>query len=91
MIKSDLVAKLATETGLEQGVVDQVLTALDAALIEVVKSGDELRLAGLLSLDVVDRPERQGRNPQTGESMTIAAGRQARLRPGTRLKQAARD
>lgn len=90
MIKSELVGKIATETGLEQGVVDRVLTGLDAALIDIVKSGGELRLAGLFVLDVVDRPERQGRNPQTGDSMTIAAGRQARLRTGARLKQAAR-
>ncbi|MFC7619411.1 HU family DNA-binding protein [Microlunatus sp. GCM10028923] len=90
MAKAELVGKIAAETGLEQGVVDRVLSGLDRALIDIVRAGDELRLAGLLVLDVVDRAERQGRNPQTGEPMTIPAARQVRLRPGTRLKQAAR-
>lgn len=90
MTKTELVAKIAGEVGLEQTVVDRVLTGLDAAMIDIVKSGDELRLSGLFVLDVVDRPERQGRNPQTGESMTIAAGRQPRIRVGARLKQAAK-
>lgn len=90
MVKSELVAKVAADVGETQDVVDRVLSGLDAAMVEIAATGGELRLPGLLVLDVVDRPERQGRNPQTGEAMTVPAGRQARIRVGTRLKQAAR-
>jgi DNA-binding protein HU-beta len=54
-----------------------------------VSSKEEVKITGLFTLDTTERGARQGRNPQTGESIDIAAATVARLRPGARLKKAA--
>lgn len=89
MNRSELGDAVAQTTGTPRAVVEEVLAGLEAELLRQVRTGSEVRWPGVFTLDVVDRPERAGRNPQTGESLTIPAGRQARLRVGTRLKQAA--
>jgi DNA-binding protein HU-beta len=89
MNRSELAAAVARTVKTPHGVVDDVLTGLEAELLRQVADGGEVKWPGLFTQDVVERSERAGRNPQTGEAMTIPAGRQARLRVGSRLKHAA--
>jgi nucleoid DNA-binding protein len=88
MNKSDIVAKVAAQTGMSQG-------ALDAALGQVLKtigdglaSGQDVSIAGFGSFTVRHRKERQGRNPATGASMTIPASRSVGFKPAKALKDA---
>ena len=90
MNQTQLASRIADDTGLTRSQVERVLSGLDRALIEAARTQTEVKLGGLFTFDVVDRPAREGRNPQTGEPMTIAANTQARLRPGNRLKAAAK-
>ncbi|MFC7622279.1 HU family DNA-binding protein [Microlunatus sp. GCM10028923] len=89
MNRAELTTAIAKETELTKDSVDRVLDALAGTLEKAVSSGDEVKWPGVFTLDVVDRAARQGRNPQTGEAIEIAASKAARLRPGTRLKKAA--
>jgi len=57
--------------------------------VEAVGKKEEVKVTGLFTLETTERSARQGRNPQTGETIDIAAGTVARLRPGARLKKAA--
>lgn len=91
MNRSELAAAVAGTTDIPPGVVDRVLTGLEEELLRRAADGVEVKWTGLFTLDVVDRAERTGRNPQTGEAMTIPPGRQARLKVGSRLKQAAQS
>lgn len=91
MNRTELVEELAGRTGVAQSVVDSVLTGLDKVLVSSVRSGSEVRWTGLFTLDVVTRAARSGRNPQTGAALSIPEGLQTRLRPGARLKAAARS
>ncbi len=89
MNRTELVEALADRAGVTRAVVDDVLSGLDEVLVGAVRSGSEVRWPGLFTLDVVTRPGRTGRNPQTGEPLSIPGGPQTRLRPGVRLKAAA--
>jgi DNA-binding protein HU-beta len=89
MNRNELVDAVAQRSGESKATVDTVLSAFDATLLEAVSSKEEVKITGLFTLDTTERGARQGRNPQTGESIDIAAATVARLRPGARLKKAA--
>jgi DNA-binding protein HU-beta len=89
MNRNELVDAVAQRSGESKTTVDSVLSAFDATLVEAVTKKEEVKITGLFTLDTAERSARQGRNPQTGETIDIAAGTVARLRPGARLKNAA--
>ena len=89
MNRNELVDAVAQRSGESKTTVDSVLSAFDATLVEAVSKKEEVKITGLFTLDTAERGARQGRNPQTGETIDIAAGTVARLRPGARLKNAA--
>jgi DNA-binding protein HU-beta len=88
MTKSDFVEKVASESGLSKkdagSAVDAVITTIESAL----KSGEEVSFTGFGKFHVADRGAREGRNPRTGETMTIAASRVPRFTAGSGLKKA---
>ncbi len=73
MNKEQLVKAIATETNLSQAVATKVLNAWTETIMETVASGDKVTLIGFGSFEPRDRKERQGKNPQTGEPLTIPA------------------
>lgn len=88
MNRSTLVAAVAERADVSVDVADRVLSGIEDELVRQASLAAEVKLPGLFTLDVVQRPERTGRNPQTGEEMTIPERRAVRLRPGSRLKRA---
>ena len=58
------------------------------AVVEAAKGGAEITLPGFGKLEVQDRPEREGRNPATGEAMTVAASRKLAFSPAKAVKDA---
>jgi DNA-binding protein HU-beta len=89
MNRTDLIADIAGRTEASKEIVDQVITGLEATLLDSARRGDRVTLPGLMTLDVTDRAARTGRNPQDGSTIDIPAARVPRLRPGARLKKAA--
>ena len=80
MNQADLIAAVAERAG---------LTKADAGkAVEALKQGDEVRIAGFGTFGVSERGERQGRNPQTGAPITIAASKGARFTAGKAVKDA---
>ena len=73
MEKSDLAVRVSEQTSFSKadaaGEVDTVLTAISDALAR----GESVSIAGFGSFSAESRPARQGRNPRTGETITIAA------------------
>ena len=53
-----------------------------------LEKGDEVRLVGFGTFSVAERAASEGRNPRTGEKISIAASRQAKFKPGKTLKDA---
>jgi DNA-binding protein HU-beta len=88
MTKSDFVDKVANNSGLSKkdagNAVDAVLKSIEDAL----KSGDDVTFTGFGKFSVAQRGAREGRNPRTGETMTIAASKVPRFTAGSGLKKA---
>jgi DNA-binding protein HU-beta len=86
--KKDLVAAVATGTGLSKTdatkAVDEVFDQITGAL----KRGDDVRLVGFGTFLVTKRAASQGRNPRTGEPLNIPASKRPKFTPGKGLKDA---
>lgn len=88
MNKTDLTASVAEAAGLSKADAGKALDALFDAIVEALKSGEEVRLVGFGSFAAAERPAGEGRNPRTGEKIAIPASRQPKFKPGKSLKDA---
>ena len=86
MTKSDLVAQIAARANLSKAAAERSLNAMLRAMQEALGSDDKITLTGFGTFSVEERKERQGRNPRTGEAITIEASKGVRFRPGKILK-----
>lgn len=86
MNHADLVAKVASDADLSKESAAQAIEAVAKAITESLHAGEEVRYSGLGIFDVSERAARQGRNPQTGEAISIAASKAARFRAAKSLK-----
>lgn len=88
MNKVELVANVAEKTELSKKEVEKVLTAFIGSVEETLVAGEKIHLVGLGTFEVVERAERQGRNPKTGEAITIPASKTPKLKISKTLKDA---
>lgn len=86
--KTELVAKIAAETGQSQAAVSNVLDGLFAAVSETVAAGGKVTIPGWLSFETATTAARTGRNPRTGETIEIPAGKRVKVSVGSKLKAA---
>jgi DNA-binding protein HU-beta len=84
--QSELIAALATASGLTQAQVKPVLEAHAALILDELNAAGSVPLYGLGKLKASERPERQGRNPSTGEAITIKAAKTVKFTAAKRLK-----
>ncbi len=91
MRKQDLVRAVATETSTSEAQASASINAVFGAIQNALADGDEVTVSGFGSFRVVERAAREGRNPQTGATMQIAARKSPTFRPGTQLKRAVGD
>jgi DNA-binding protein HU-beta len=87
MTKQQLIDKVAARTESGKAEVEGAIDALLEVIAEALGSNERVDLRGFGSFVVRDRKERQGRNPRTGETITIAAKRDASFRPGKELTE----
>lgn len=90
MNRTDLASTIAQKTGVSVKDANTVLGGLNDVILEAVARGEKIQLPGLLTIEVVDRSARTGRNPQTGEEIQIAATKAAKVTAGSKLKAAAK-
>ncbi len=87
MTKSDIIAEIANKSNLTKADAEKALNAFVEITKDTLKKEGRLALAGFGSFIVSERKERQGRNPQTGETMTIKASKTVRFKAGKALKE----
>ena len=87
MNKSELIEAVAEHADLPKTSVSKVLDGVLETVSATLAAGEEIALVGFGTFTVKDRPERQGRNPATGQPMTIAAARVPSFRAGKALKE----
>ena len=88
MNQSELIEKVAQATELNQAVAGQAVKAAVNSILDALVAGEAVRGSGLGIFNVAARPARQGRNPRTGESIEIAAGKAVRFHAGKAVKDA---
>ena len=89
MNKAELVSAIAKRADVPSSTVDSVLTGLQEELVEAITRGDKVAVPGLITVERSTRSARTGRNPQTGESIDIAAANTVKVTAGSVLKKAA--
>jgi nucleoid DNA-binding protein len=85
--KQDLIREVASEAGLSEAQATKAVNAFLEAIQGSLARNDEVSISGFGSFKVVERAGREGRNPRTGEPMTIAARRSPTFKAGTQLKR----
>ena len=88
MNKSELIQAIADEAELSKHDAAEFVDAFVSVVTQELKDGNDVTLVGFGVFHVSERAERQGRNPQTGETLTIPATKKPRFRPGKPLKEA---
>lgn len=88
MNKSELIEAVAEMADLPKAAAGRALDAIVTSITSALKDGDQVVLVGFGTFAVKDRAERTGRNPQTGESIQIAAARIPNFKAGKALKDA---
>jgi DNA-binding protein HU-beta len=88
MNKAELIEAIADSADLTKADAGRALDALINAITSALKKGETVSLVGFGSFVVKERAERQGRNPQTGNSITIAAAKIPSFKAGKALKDA---
>lgn len=87
MNKKELVEQISRSGNMSRAAARRALDRVIANMAEAMSKGDKVTLSGFGSFRVMDRAEQEGRNPQTGERITIPARRVIKFRPAERLKE----
>ena len=88
MNKTELVAAIAETAEISKKDSEKALKAFIDVVTEQLKKGDKVQLVGFGTFEVSERAAREGRNPQTGKTMKIAACKAPKLKAGKALKDA---
>lgn len=88
MNKADLVSAVADASGITKADAGKAVEATFDAITSALKTGGEVRLVGFGTFAVAKRKASTGRNPRTGEPMTIKASNQPKFKAGKALKDA---
>ena len=86
MNKTQLIDVVATKTGLTKKAAEAAVNAANEAITEALKAGDKVQIIGFGTYEVKERAAREGRNPKTGETITIAASKAPKFKAGKALK-----
>ncbi len=87
--KSDIVEHLANSLeGMTKKQSGEALDAFVGFITDTLQSGEKVQIPGFGTFQISDRKERQGRNPQTGEAITIPASKGVSFKAGKALKDA---
>ncbi|MEZ3426199.1 MAG: HU family DNA-binding protein [Lachnospiraceae bacterium] len=88
MNKTELVAAMSDKAGISKKVAEEALAAFTEAVTEELKKGGKVQLVGFGTFEISERKARDGRNPQNGKPMKIAASKAPKFKAGKALKDA---
>ena len=86
MNQTELIAAVAEKAEISKKDAEKAVKAFTDAVAEELAKGGKVQLVGFGNFEVSERPAREGRNPRTGETMTIAASKTPKFKPGKALK-----
>ena len=86
MNKTDLVNYVVEQTGMMKKGCEKLVVAFTDSISDTLAKGEKVQIAGFGTFEVRERAERDGRNPLTGETIKIAAGKIPAFKAGKALK-----
>ena len=86
MNKMEMADRLAARTGVSKGAARDAVDGVFAIIGEALADGEDVRLPGFGTFSTMSRPARTGRNPRTGEAVSISASTSPTFRAGKTLK-----
>jgi DNA-binding protein HU-beta len=86
--KKELIERIAEEAGVPKSEAHKHFEAFEKVVTEALKAGEEVQITGFGKFSVKERRAREGRNPQTGQKMKIAAQKVPSFTAGSALKEA---
>ena len=86
MNKTELITGMAEKAEISKKEAEKALNAFTNIVADTLVDGDKVSITGFGTFEVVERAERQGRNPATGETITIAASKSPKFKAGKALK-----
>jgi len=87
MTKKEIAIKIADETGIKQIVVKEIVQKTIDEMIEALAKGETLELRNFGVFKVKERKARTGRNPRTGETVSVPPKKVVTFKPGLIMKQ----
>lgn len=90
MNKNDLVSMVADRSDLTKADAGKAVDALFESITQAMRQGDDVRIVGFGTFSVANRAASTGRNPQTGETISIPASRVPKFKAGKALKDSIR-
>lgn len=88
MNKKEMITAIAEKMDTTKKASAEILDAVIEVITETLAAGQEVKITGFGTFSVVERPEREGRNPMTGETIRIAASKAPKFKAGKSLKDA---
>ena len=88
MNKTELIAAIAEQAEISKKDAEKALKAFVDVVTEQLKEGEKVQLVGFGTFEVSETAAREGRNPQTGKTMKIAACKAPKFKAGKALKDA---
>jgi DNA-binding protein HU-beta len=89
MNKGELIEKVAQDCDLSKAAAGKALNSIMGAITDAMAAGNKVSLIGFGTFSVSKRAAREGRNPQTGKKMKIAAKKVVKFKAGSKLADAA--
>lgn len=86
MTKADIAEKIQAATGFTRKDSAEILEAVFSIMKNTLESGEKIKVTGFGNFEVKQKKDRKGRNPQTGDSITIEARRILSFKPSAILK-----
>ena len=91
MNKTEFISAIAEKAELSKKDAEKALKAFTDVVEEELKKGEKIQLVGFGTFEVSERAAREGRNPQTGETMKIEACKAPKFKAGKALKDAVNE
>jgi DNA-binding protein HU-beta len=87
MTKAELASRIATAAGITKSQAEKAVDGFVSAVSAALSGGDKLTLVGFGTFSIGERTQREGRNPRTGEKITIPASKAVKFKAGKTLSE----
>ena len=87
MTKKEIITNVAERSGYTKKDVEAMLNAFTGTVMDALVAGEKVQMVGFGTFETVERAAREGRNPQTGESIVIPARKAPKFKAGKTFKE----